>query len=168
MEDVIYIGFEDITDENRSAVTDIYNYYVTNTTASYAIEPVTPKEFTDYYKISDSRTLSKAVTVSGEVVGFFVLKPWNPNKRAYEHTYEFTEYLKNGFCHKGVGSAAYRYAEKYIAEKGIKAVMAAICSENEASCRLVESLGFEKCGHLKNVGQKFGRNLDLYYYEKMY
>mgnify|MGYP003330549448 CR=1 FL=1 len=47
------IVLEDITEKNVGEITGIYNHYVLNTTASYAIEPVTVGGFLDYYKIND-------------------------------------------------------------------------------------------------------------------
>jgi L-amino acid N-acyltransferase YncA len=45
-------------------------------------------------------------------------------------------------------------------------MIAGIDGENTASMRLHEKLGFTKVGHLRQVGRKFGRWLDLVFYER--
>jgi phosphinothricin acetyltransferase len=41
------------------------------------------------------------------------------------------------------------------------ALLSRICTENEASLRMCERLGFENVGVLREVGCKFGRRLDV-------
>lgn len=36
-----------------------------------------------------------------------------------------------------------------------------LCGENPASIRLMEKSGYFRCAHLKNIGEKFGRILDV-------
>jgi phosphinothricin acetyltransferase len=49
--------------------------------------------------------------------------------------------------------------------KGLHAIIAGIDAEGEASIRLHEAFGFQRVGHLKEVGYKFGRWLDVIYME---
>jgi L-amino acid N-acyltransferase YncA len=41
-----------------------------------------------------------------------------------------------------------------------------ISGENNASIGLFSRMGYNKCAHLKEVGLKFGRKLDIVYYQK--
>ena len=45
--------------------------------------------------------------------------------------------------------------------------MGIITAENESSVKLFERMGYEKCGHFKQVGEKFGRILDVVAYQKL-
>ena len=49
--------------------------------------------------------------------------------------------------------------------RGFHAIIAVIDAANEASIRLHARFGFEKVGHFKEVGFKFGRWLDVAYLE---
>ena len=51
-------------------------------------------------------------------------------------------------------------------EQGIKNLVGVITSENSGSLKLFERCGYFKCGHLKNIGIKFGRALDVISYQK--
>ena len=45
--------------------------------------------------------------------------------------------------------------------------MASIFGENVASIRLFEKLGYKKYAHYREVGEKFGRFLDIVDYQKI-
>ena len=44
--------------------------------------------------------------------------------------------------------------------------MGVITAENEASIKLFEKENYFKVGHLKNIGVKFGKELDVVSYQK--
>jgi phosphinothricin acetyltransferase len=66
---------------------------------------------------------------------------------------------------KGIGRSLLEPLVKAARRRGLHAILAAIDAQNEASLRLHASCGFEKVGHLKEVGYKFGRWLDVVYME---
>lgn len=162
------ICLEEITKNNVKDILSVYNYYVLNSTATFGTEELTEGEFLKYYKIGEEKTISKAVSVDGKTIGFSLLKPWNSSKKAYENTYEYTIYLHPDYCGKGIGKKVYNLTEKYVLERNINVVIAVICAENALSYKTFEYLGFEKCGTIKKIGKKFGRYLDMLYYEKIY
>ena len=51
--------------------------------------------------------------------------------------------------------------------RGLHAIIAAIDATNDASLRLHARFGFERVGHFKQTGFKFGRWLDVIYMEKI-
>lgn len=160
------ITFEKMTGMNAKGASDIYNYYVENSTATYGSETVTCEGFSAYYQLDNPITEAANIYVDKKLAGFCMFKPWNAKKEAYRHTYEYTIYLDRDYVNMGLGKEAYKYLMGKTADRDIYVIMAGICSENKGSMKLAESLGFEKVGHLKNVGEKFGRMLDLVYYEK--
>ena len=52
-----------------------------------------------------------------------------------------------------------------IRSASMHAVIAGISLPNDASIRLHEKLGFRKIGHFEEVGYKFGRWIDVGYWE---
>lgn len=50
---------------------------------------------------------------------------------------------------------------------GAHAVIGGVALPNEASVRLHEKFGFEKCAHFREVGFKFNRWIDVAYRERI-
>jgi L-amino acid N-acyltransferase YncA len=53
-----------------------------------------------------------------------------------------------------------------ISHPKFRVMVGTICGDNRAGIRLMENAGFSKCAHLKNIGEKFGRVLDVVIYQK--
>ena len=45
-------------------------------------------------------------------------------------------------------------------------LMGIISGDNAGSIKLFEKAGYEKCGHFRQIGEKFGRILDVVAYQK--
>ena len=75
-------------------------------------------------------------------------------------------YLKQGFTGKGIGKTAITYIEDIAKKTGLKNLVAVITGENTSSIKLFEKAGYFKVGHLINIGEKFGRSLDVISYQK--
>ena len=56
--------------------------------------------------------------------------------------------------------------ENIAKEQGINNLVGVITADNEASIKLFERDGYFKVGHLKNIGVKFGKALDVVSYQK--
>lgn len=159
--------YERITRDNCGEALKIYNFYVINSTATYGTVPLSEEEFFTYYQMDNSLTEAFLVIDDGKVCGFALLKPWNAKKEAYMYTYEVTMYFAEDCIRKGYGKNAFFFLEDIAKKRGIKVLMAAICGDNVSSIKLCESVGFFECGHLKQVGIKFEKFLDLFYLEKI-
>jgi phosphinothricin acetyltransferase len=68
---------------------------------------------------------------------------------------------------RGLGGRGAQFIEDVAKSNGIHVLVATICGENEASIRLFERNGYEKCAHFREVGKKFGRWLDVVAYQKI-
>lgn len=49
---------------------------------------------------------------------------------------------------------------------GIRVLVGTVCGENSAGIRLMERSGYTWRGRLRNVGEKFGRTLDVVIFQK--
>lgn len=159
--------YVELTKENASLASDIYNYYVVNSTATYGTVPLSVDEFVSYYQIENPKSFSYLIMEDGKAIGFCLLKPWNAKKEAYDHTYEATMYFDKDYCKKGYGRRAFEFLEKQASKEDIYVILTGVCSDNGASAGLCEKMGYELCGHLKKVGVKFGKFLDILYFEKI-
>lgn len=162
------LKYSELTESNCGEAVDIYNYYVLETTVSYNTEPVSVTEFVNYYQLENPLTIAYNILCHDRIAGFCILKPWNAKKQAYRQTYEFTIYISKEVCHKGFGSKAFRFMEEKAMERNLVVIMAGLSADNVSSCKMLESVGFTQCGFLQKVGNKFGKFLDLYYYQKVY
>lgn len=159
--------FRKIEESDLEFVTSVYNYYIENTTVTWYIGKIDEDEVRGLVFFSDERYGSYIIENSaGESVGFCLNSRYKV-RQAYDRTAEVVVYLAPGFTGKGAGSAAVNFIEECSREQGIKVLISVISGDNEASIRLFEKLDYEKCAHYKEVGEKFGKILDVVAYQKL-
>ena len=79
----------------------------------------------------------------------------------YRHTVEHSIHIARDFRGRGTGSALVRALYPLASALGKHVMIAGVDAANESSIRFHERLGFERAAHLREVGRKFGRWLDL-------
>ena len=102
---------------------------------------------------------------NNEICGFCYLGQFR-KKEAYDISAEVTLYIKPDFTGKQIGVDILAFMEKVAKNVGLKNLVGVITSENTGSIKLFEKCGYFKVGHLKNIGVKFGRALDVVSYQK--
>jgi L-amino acid N-acyltransferase YncA len=147
-------------------ILDIYNYYILNTTANFYRHPVSREEITQFILIGNEKYQTYLLHKKGEVAGFCFLTQYK-KKDAYDHTAEIGVYLRPECVTRGLGSSAVAFLEEAASKKRIRVIVASISGENTGSMKLFEKMGYEKCAHYKEVGEKFGRLLDVVDYQKI-
>ena len=159
------IAFKSILPENIAEVTSIYNYYVENSIATFHLDPISCQEMESTLLLGHPLYKSFVILCKNEVVGFCYLGQFR-KKEAYDISAEVTLYIKHNYTGKKMGVEVLTFMEKTAKELGIKNLIGVITSENTGSLKLFERNGYFKCGHLKNIGIKFGRALDVLSYQK--
>jgi L-amino acid N-acyltransferase YncA len=159
------IEFQPITKENISNALEIYNWYVINSTATFHLEAVPEKELERMVSMGHNKYQSFVIIYNNQICGFCYLSQFR-YKEAYDKSAEITLYLKQGFLGKGIGKTTLTYLEKIAKENEINNLVAVITEGNDASIILFEKDGYFKIGHLKNIGEKFGKTLDVVSYQK--
>jgi L-amino acid N-acyltransferase YncA len=155
------------TDGDLKAITDIYNEAVLTTDATFDLEPKTEDEQRVWFTGHDSRHPILVAEVDGTVVGWASLSEWS-SRSAYAGTAEISLYIKEEFQGKGAGRGLLEDIMREGERVGLHAVLSRITTGNEVSIRLHESLGFEHVGVMREVGEKFGRRLDVLLMQKIY
>lgn len=149
-----------------TAITDIYNDAILNTTAVYSYEPVTSADRLDWFSSKIDNSYPVFVATSGlQVVGFATygsFRAWP----AYLHTIEHSVYVDAEQRGRGVGRALLEKLIEDATSKNYHVLIAGIDAENQASLRLHEGLGFGQVAHFKEVGFKFDRWLDLVFMQR--
>ncbi len=101
-----------------------------------------------------------ALSLDGEVVGYASFGEWRAFD-GYRHTVEHSVYVRADQRGGGIGRALMLELIDRAEALGKHVMIAGIESGNLPSIRLHEQLGFRETGHMKEVGTKFGRWLDL-------
>jgi L-amino acid N-acyltransferase YncA len=158
--------FEEIREDHLSKVLEIYNYYVSNSTATFHKHLLNQDEMREIVFFKNPKYKTFVILDDNDVNGYVLLTPYK-KREAYDGTAEVTIYLKPDCTGKGIGSLALQYIEAFAKKTTIHSLISIICGENNQSIRLFEKNGYLKCAHLKEVGEKFGRLLDIVDYQKM-
>jgi L-amino acid N-acyltransferase YncA len=158
--------FEEIREEHLSHVLDIYNHYVLNTTNTFNTEPLTLNEIRNLVTSKNKRYKSFVISSEDIIAGYILITQYK-TRQAYDFTAEITIYLKPEFVGQGIGKQSLKFIERIAKENGFHTLIAGLCTENDRSKYLFEGDGYLQCAHLKEVGYKFGRFLDVAFYQKM-
>ncbi len=153
-------SFEEMADRHRTAVIDIFNYYVLNSFAAYPGESV-GYEFFD--RFLDMARGYSAIVIKDDVetiVGFAFLHPYRPGS-TFRRVAEITYFIRPEHTGKGIGTMILERFKLAAMEHGIDTILANISSRNEASLRFHRKHGFDECGRFRRIGKKFGEDFDV-------
>jgi len=145
-------------------ITDIYNWAVENTTASFDINSQTIEQRAVWLSHYGDRHPLIVCEVDGYVAGYASLSEFR-SKEGYKNTCELSVYIDPQYHRNGLGHKLMVYMIELGKEIGYHVIMSGITADNEISIKMHEKLGFEHCGHMKEVGFKFGRYLDCVFYQ---
>lgn len=149
---------------DAAAIAAIYNHFVTTTTISFEEAPVSEQEMAQRIT-SVTATLPWLVFEEHNVfMGYAYATPWRV-RSAYRYSVESTVYVSVDHPKKGIGAALYTALIQALRSQGLHSVIGGITQPNAASVALHEKLGFVKAAHFTEVGFKFGRWVDVGYWE---
>jgi len=151
----------DALEDDMPAVQAIYAHHVIHGTASFELEPPTLTQMCQRRTDVCGHGLPYLVAeLEGEVVGYGYATLYRP-RPAYRFTVEDSVYVREGMAGKGIGRALLAQIIERCTMGGRRQMVAVIGnSENTASIRLHEGLGFRTVGVFQSVGFKHGRWLD--------
>jgi L-amino acid N-acyltransferase len=147
-------------------ILEIYNEAVINTTSSYDYQPRTLQHRTTWFEqhLRNDYAILAALDSQERVVGWSALNPYH-DRIGYRFTAEVSIYVQPEMRGKRVGTLLMGPLINAARTRELHALLAAIDAQNEPSLRLHASFGFQKVGHFKEIGFKFGRWLDVVYME---
>ncbi len=148
------------------AAADIYNHYVAETVVTFEERPVSAAEFARRIEAVRSASLPWLVAESaGRVVGYTHARPWK-ERSGYRFSVEVGIYVATGQAGRGIGTDLYSRLFEDLRARGVHAVIGGIALPNEASVALHEKFGMRKVAHFEQVGFKFGRWIDVGYWQR--
>lgn len=147
------------------AILEIYNDAILNTTAVYDYKPHTIEDRTSWYekKVNDGFPVW-VFEENNLVVGFATFGPFRAWP-AYKYTIEHSVYVHKNHRGRHIGTALLQELIKFANAKGYATLVAGIDDSNEGSKLMHEKLGFNKSGIIEKAGYKFGKWLDLVFYQ---
>jgi phosphinothricin acetyltransferase len=151
--------------EDAAQICDIYNHYVRETVVTFEESEVPPNEMAQ--RIADITAARLPWLVweeSGVILGYAYASAWKV-RAAYRHSVEASIYLPPHATGRGIGSSLYRALIDDVRQRGVHAVIGGAALPNPASVALHERLGFEKVAQFRQVGFKFGKWVDVAYWQ---
>jgi phosphinothricin acetyltransferase len=154
------------TREDLEPIRAIYNHYVQTSTCTYQTEPETAEARLAWFLAHGPEHPITVCEADGAIVGWGSLSRYNP-REGYRATAESSIYIREAMHRRGLGKAMLLDLLGRAVALGHHTVIAGVSADQEASLALHRALGFVDVGHLREVGHKFGRWLDVVYLQKM-
>jgi phosphinothricin acetyltransferase len=149
-----------MTEGDLAAVNAIYNHYVLNSTCTYQLEPETDAARAAWFAARASGYPRLVVEDAGRVVGWAALTPYHA-RGGYARTTENAVYVDVAHHRRGIGALLLDALVTGARADGHHVIVARIDGDQAASIALHRRFGFLHAGHLREVGWKFGRWLDV-------
>ena len=152
--------------DDAPAIADIYNHYILNSLATFEEVPVTPGEMRQRIVETTETYPWFVCEEDGKLLGYAYGRRWR-ERAAYRHSVEAGVYLDPGAVGKGKGSALLDALLSELRARQFHCVIGGISLPNEASVALLLKFGFRQVAHFKETGCKFGRWIDVGYWQLM-
>lgn len=153
-------------DRHAMAILDIFNEAIVNSTALYDYKPRPPESMVGWF---DTKTKGGFPVIgveddNGQLLAFGsygTFRAWP----AFKYTVEHSIYVHKDHRGKGLGNIVMKALIAAARQNDVHAMMGGIDASNSGSIALHERLGFKHVATLPEVGYKFGRWLDLSFYQ---
>lgn len=151
---------------DADAIAAIYNRYIATSIATFEEEAVAGDEMRARMATVAGAGLPWLVAEDGgRVTGYAYATKWR-GRPAYRFSCEITVYLAEDTLGQGIGTALYGALFELLEAQGLHLVIGGIALPNEASVALHERFGMTKVAHFHEVGFKFGRWVDVAFWER--
>jgi L-amino acid N-acyltransferase YncA len=153
--------------EHAAPILAILNEAIVTSTALYDYEPRPPESMAAWFDAKErgGYPVIGATSDAGDLLGFASygsFRAWP----AYKYTVEHSVYVHRDHRGSGIGRAL---MERLIAEaqrRDVHVLVGAIDMANAGSIALHEKLGFVHAGTVREAGFKFGRWLDVGFWQR--
>lgn len=153
------------TESDLMGILEIYNDAIINTTAIYAYEPHDIEERKQwYYERKEKGQPVLVFKENNQIIGFATFEQFR-GYPAFKYSLEHSVYVHKNYRKRGIGKKLMKELIKVADENGYAIMVAAIDSENKGSIELHKKLGFKYTGTIEKSGFKFGKWLNLVFYE---
>ncbi|MGB6007423.1 N-acetyltransferase family protein [Castellaniella sp.] len=153
-------------ERHATAILDIFNEAILNSTALYDYAPRAPESMGPWFAAKEKGgfPVIGIEDASGALLAFGsygTFRAWP----AYKYTVEHSVYVHPDHRGRGLGREILQALIAAARDRGVHALVGGIDAANAGSIALHKRLGFSHVGTLPQVGFKFGRWLDLSFYQ---
>jgi L-amino acid N-acyltransferase YncA len=153
-------------DAHAGAILDIFNDAIVNSTALYDYRPREPESMAPWFQAKQAlgAPVIGAVDESQTLLGFASYGTFRAFP-AYKYTVEHSVYVHKDHRGRGIGEALLRRLVEEAHCRDLHVMVGAIDMANSGSIALHERLGFAHSGTIRQAGFKFGRWLDVGFWQ---
>ncbi len=155
-------------ERHGAAILDIFNEAIVHSTALYDYAPRPPESMSTWFaaKRQGGFPVTGFEDADGRLLAFGsygTFRAWP----AYKYSVEHSVYVHRDHRGRGLGRRVMLALIDEARAAGRHALIGAIDSANAGSIALHESLGFTRVGLFPQIGFKFGRWLDVVFYQRL-
>ena len=152
-------------DAHAEQILEILNDAIVNSTALYDYQPRTLENMADWFNAKQSAAYPViGVMENGQLRGFASYGSFR-HWPAYKYTVEHSVYVHQQHRGKGLGLSLMRELIALARQQELHVMVGGIDVANKGSIALHEKLGFVSAGVIRQAAFKFGRWLDLGFYQ---
>jgi phosphinothricin acetyltransferase len=153
-------------EQHAGAILRLLNHAIVNSTALYDYQPRSTGSMGAWFdgKAEGRFPVLGMQGEAGALLGFASYGVFRPHA-AYKYTVEHSVYVDADYRRRGVAAALMRALIDRARQQDYHVMVGGVDASNDASIGLHEKLGFTHAGTLRHAGFKFGRWLDLAFYQ---
>jgi L-amino acid N-acyltransferase len=153
-------------EQHAAAILEILNDAIINTTALYDYKPRSLESMVSWFNAKEAShfPVIGAVSETNQLLGFASYGTFR-DRPAYKYSVEHSVYVHKNYQGRGVGYALMQRLIAVAKEQQYHILVGGIDASNLGSIALHEKLGFSHAGTIQQAGFKFGRWLDLAFYQ---
>jgi len=153
---------------HAAAILAILNEAIVNSTALYDYKPRTAENMVTWFatKRANGFPVIGVEDESGKLLGFASYGTFRAFP-AYKYTVEHSVYVDSAHRGKGLGRTLMEAIVEEAVKRDVHVMVGAIDAANAGSIALHQSLGFEHSGTVRQAGFKFGRWLNVAFYQRI-
>lgn len=155
----------DVTPADAARIAEIYNYYIEETIVTFEYDRVSESDIQQRIQKVQKKGFPYFVyEKDGKVIGYAYLNNWR-ERVAYDITLETSVYLDRDLIGEGIGSVLYQELINRARKINIHSLIGVISLPNEQSQKLHRKFKFGLIGNFRESGVKFGKLIDVEFWQ---
>jgi len=157
--------FEEITEKDFDFITEVYNYYILNSTCIYFTIPLSVDDVKSIVPFNHPTYKTYVAKINNETIGFCYFNRFQ-KRQAFNISVEIAIYIAPAHTKKGYGQKMLSFLEILIQKNNFQNIVATINSTNNESVKLFKRNHYKCVGKFNNIAKKFNQKLTLLFYQK--
>lgn len=155
----------EVKKEDAGRITEIYNHYIEHTVITFEEKTLSVQETEQRIQsVTDKGFPYIVLEKQGRIIGYAYLNNWR-QRSAYDITLESSVYLDKDMIGSGFGSILYAELIERSRAMKLHSLIGSISLPNDESRHLHEKFGFVLVGNFRECGLKFGRLVDVEFWQ---